>query len=85
MYYRVAQGFEEGLVVCPNIALPAEGSQGTVSQNCTCKDISMAMGSLEMTCDGSGACVGNPVCVCPPGYREDQGQCQGIIVQDRQV
>ena len=25
VYYRVAQGYEQGLVICPNVALPKEG------------------------------------------------------------
>ena len=80
VYYRVAQGFEQGLVVCPNVALPPEDSQRTVSQSCTCKNNSMAMGSLEMTCDRNGDCVGSPMCGCGPGYQynDTQNVCQGM-------
>ena len=82
VYYRVAQGFEQGLVVCPNIALPPRGSRETVSKSCTCKNNSVAVGSLEMTCDDNGTCTGSPSCECGPGYQynDTEGACQGMLL-----
>ena len=80
VYYRVAQGYEQGLVKCPSIPLPKEDSGKSVSKNCTCKDNAMPVNSLTRTCNGNGVCEGNPMCVCQPGYQYDETQqvCQGI-------
>lgn len=81
VYYRVAQGYEQGLVRCPNIALPGESSKDTVTVNCSCRDNSIPMGSLEVTCHGNGTCEGNPLCQCRPGYQYNKAQqvCQGQL------
>ena len=80
VYYRVAQGYEQGLVVCPIVALPKEGSRNTNSRNCTCKTNATAITSLERKCNDTGVCEENPVCVCNPGYQYNtiMGACEGI-------
>ena len=80
IYYRVAQGYKEGLVTCPSVALPKEGTTGTNSGMCTCKSNAAATTSLEIKCRGNGSCEGNPVCECNPGfqYNDTLEACQGI-------
>ena len=81
VYYRVAQGYEQGLVVCPNVALPKEGSNSINSKNCECKAHSTAITSLERVCDGAGVCEENPMCVCNSGYQYNEmlKECEGMI------
>ena len=80
IYYRVAQGYEEGLVTCPNVALPKEGTTDTNSGMCTCKSNAVAINSMEISCRGDGSCEGNPVCECNPGYQYNSilKTCEGI-------
>ena len=82
VYYRVAQGYEQGLVICPNVALPKEGSGNTNSRNCTCKTNAIAITSLERKCNDIGVCEENPVCACSPGYQYNTmiGACEGIYI-----
>ena len=54
VYYRVAQGYEDGLVVCPSVALPAAGSGEMNTINCTCKANSTPTANLMRTCDENG-------------------------------
>ena len=81
VYYRVAQGFEEGLLRCPTIALPHEGSGNTVSKNCTCKDNAIPTNNMQLTCRANGVCEGNPSCQCRAGYQYNEAQkvCQGAV------
>ena len=78
----MAQGYEEGLVICPNIALPKEGTTGTNNGMCRCKSNATAVTSLERICSGSGACEENPVCECDPGfqYNNTLKTCQGMYL-----
>ena len=80
VYYRVAQGYEQGLVICPNVALPKEGSDTTNSGNCACKSNATNTTSLERICNDAGVCEENPVCMCSPGYQYNNvtGACEGI-------
>ena len=80
IYYRVAQGYEEGLVIFPSVALPKEGTSGTNSGMCTCKSNAAATTSLEITCRSDGSCEGNPVCECNPGFQYNDAleTCQGM-------
>ena len=80
VYYRVAQGYEQGLVICPNVALPKEGSNTTNSGNCACKSNATNTTSLERICYDDGVCKENPVCECSPGYQYNNmtGACEGI-------
>ena len=77
VYYRVAQGYEEGLMRCPTIALPREGSNDTVNKNCTCIENAIPMGNMQLSCPANGDCQGNPMCQCRAGY-QGQSDCQGI-------
>ena len=81
VYYKVAQGYEDRLVVCPSVALPPEGSDDVNIKNCTCKGNATATASLERRCDENGVCEQNPVCECNPGYQynETLRACQGMI------
>ena len=58
MYYRVAQGYEEGVAICPNVALPKEGSTDTSIGICQCKSNAIATNTLEITCNADGTCEG---------------------------
>ena len=81
VYYRVAQGYEQGLVICPDVALPQENGTITNSKDCRCKSNATAVTSLERKCSGDGVCVENPICACSPGYQynETLRACQGIL------
>ena len=78
VYYRVAQGYEEGLVRCPTIALPREGSSDTVSKSCTCKENAIPRNNMQLTCRANGVCQGSPMCQCKAGY-QGQSDCQGMV------
>ena len=81
VYYRVAQGYyEEGLVICPNVALPPKGSSDVNTKSCMCKGNATATASLEQKCDENGVCEQNPVCECNPGYQYSEMlmACQGM-------
>ena len=79
VYYLVAQGYEDGLVVCPSVALPAMGSGATNTKSCTCKANSTPTASLVRTCDENGVCQESPACECNPGYEYNStlGMCIG--------
>ena len=79
VYYRVAQGYEDGLVVCPSVALPAMGSGAMNIKSCTCKANSTPTASLVRTCDENGVCQESPACECNPGYDYNStlGMCLG--------
>ena len=87
VYYRVAQGYEQGLVVCPNVALPKEGSDSTNSGNCACKSNATAITSPERKCNDAGVCEENLMCHCNKGYQYNQtlkvcdGKCIDISAQ----
>ena len=83
VYYKVAQGYEDGLVVCPSIALPPVGSGETSTKNCTCKANATPTASLVRTCDENGVCQQSPLssaCQCNPGYQYNETVkiCQGM-------
>ena len=81
IYYRVAQGYEKGLVTCPSVGLPNEGSTDTNSGMCRCKpNATVTTLSMEITCRSDGSCEGNPVCECNPGfqYNDTLKACQGM-------
>lgn len=82
VYYRVAQGYQQGLVICPNVALPQERSGTTNSRNCMCKSNATAVTSLERKCHGNGVCEENPFCACNPGYQYNRslGACEGTCL-----
>ena len=82
VYYRVAQGYEDGLAVCPSVALPSLGSGNLNMKTCTCKANSTATASLQRTCDEKGVCQQNPACECNPGfqYNETLQICQGMML-----
>ena len=79
VYYKVAQGFEDGLVVCPSIALPPAESGET---NCMCKANATSTANLVRTCDENGVCQQSPAqCECNAGYEYNNVSktCQGMI------
>ena len=81
VYYRVAQGYEDGLVVCPSVGLPPNNSMATNSGTCTCKlNSSPVSDSMVRVCNGAGVCQENPSCACDPGYGYNNMtmECQGI-------
>ena len=86
VYYRVAQGYEEGLVVCPSVALPPMRSGDMNVKSCNCKADTTATASLERKCDKNGVCEQNPVCECNPGYQYSEAlrACQGMVYGDCQ-
>ena len=81
VYYKVAQGYEEidGLVVCPNVALPPTGSRNTSVKHCQCKANATAVTTLERRCDEIGICE-TPLCACNPGYQYNETMeiCEGM-------
>ena len=81
VYYRVAQGYEEGLVVCPSVPLPPEGSSNVNIKTCMCKTHATAITNLDQRCDESGVCDENPVCACDPGYEYNETEeiCEGLV------
>ena len=82
VYYKVAQGYEDGLVVCPSVALPSVGSGEMNAKNCTCKANSTATASLVRMCDENGVCQESPACECNPNYEYNDTLkiCQGMIL-----
>ena len=80
VYYRVAQGYEDGLVVCPSVALPAMGSGAMNTKSCMCKANSTPTASLARICDENGICQESPACECNPGYEYNStlGMCIGM-------
>jgi hypothetical protein len=83
VYYKVAQGYEDGLVVCPSVALPAMGSGAMNTKSCTCKANSTPTANLVRTCDENGVCQESPACECNPGYEYNstRGICIGMYDQ----
>lgn len=81
VYYRVAQGYEQGLAICPDVALPQELSGNTNSKDCICKSNATAVTSLKRKCHGDGVCEENPFCACNPGYQYNKnlGACAGSL------
>ena len=85
VYYKVAQGYEDRLVVCPSVALPAMRSGEMNTKSCTCKANSSPTPavSLVRTCDENGACrhVDGTACQCDPGYEYNatQRMCLGMV------
>ena len=82
VYYKVAQGYEDGLVVCPSVALPAAGSGEMNTKSCTCKANSTPTASLVRTCDENGICQESAACECNPGYEYNDTLkiCQGMTL-----
>ena len=79
VYYRVAQGYEDGVVVCPSVALPAVGSGATNTGMCRCKANATPTDNLVRICDENGVCQESPACDCNPGYEFNSTLriCQG--------
>ena len=84
VYYKVAQGFEDGLVVCPSVALPPAGSGETNTRSCMCKANATPTANLVRTCNQNGVCQQSPAaaqCECNAGYEYNNVSktCQGMI------
>ena len=82
VYYKVAQGFEDGLVVCPSVALPPVGSGEMNTRSCKCKANATPTASLVRICDENGVCQQSPAqCECNAGYEYNNVSktCQGMI------
>ena len=69
VYHRIAPGYSQGLLTCPDIALPIEGTTDTNTGPCSCATNAAGSTSLDLTCSADGTCTGNPSCGCVPGYQ----------------
>ena len=82
VYYRISPRRTDGLVTYPEIALPRQGSSGSVTAMATCAASSTNLTSLRVTCFANGMCVDVASCACVPGYEYVAGtggsaQCSG--------
>ena len=82
VYYRISPRRTAGLVMYPEIALPLQGSSGTVTAMATCAANSRNLTNLLITCFANGSCVDVASCACVPGYEYVAGtggsaQCRG--------
>ena len=67
LYYRVARGFSEPFISCPDVPLPEVGERSSLS--CECIGETMGVESLERSCDSSGVCTDEGLaCECSPGF-----------------
>ena len=77
-----APGFRDAsnLVTCPDTALPPTGSTKQSTSTCSCDSNSVAVASLERSCDMNGVCTGSPACACKAGYElSSEGICTGEL------
>ena len=82
VYYRISPQRNVGLVLYPEIALPLQGSSGTVTAMATCAANSRNLTNLLIMCFADGSCVAVASCACVPGYEYVAGtggsaQCRG--------
>jgi len=68
IYYRASPRRTDGLVMYPEIALPALTSNAAVTGIATCAANSSNLTSLQVTCFEDGRCVDTASCACNPGY-----------------
>ena len=68
VYYRISPSRTDGLVMYPEIALPALTSTTAVTGIATCAANSRNLTSLQVTCFADGRCVDTATCACNPGY-----------------
>ena len=81
VYYRVAPGFSQTQIDCPDVPLPIIGSGATSSVSCTCLGNTSALdgSSLERSCDQNGVCTEGQSCGCDAGlqFNSDLNTCVG--------
>ena len=82
VYYRISPQRTDGLVTYPEIALPSQGSSGSVTATATCAANSTSLTSLRITCFADGRCDSVATCACNPGYEYmggagGAGSCRG--------
>ena len=82
VYYRISLRRAVGLVTYPEIALPRQGSSGSVTAMATCAANSTNLTSLLVTCFANEMCVDVASCGCISrhGYVAGTGgsaQCSG--------
>ena len=64
---------QEGLVIFPETAAPAE-SDMTITAQCMPNSSPVVRGDMDMTCDSDGNWRGSGRCKCDPGYKRVSGQ-----------
>ena len=82
VYYRISPQRNVGLVLYPEIALPLQGSSGSMTAMAVCAANSRNLTNLLITCFANGSCVDVASCACVPGYEYVAGtggsvQCRG--------
>ena len=82
VYYRISPQRIVGLVTYPKVALPRQGSSGSVIAMATCAANSRNLASLQVTCFADGWCVDVASCACVPGHEYvagtgESGTCRG--------
>ena len=68
VYYRVSPARTDDLVIYPEIALPALGSNAPVTGVASCAPNSRNLTSLQVTCSADGRCQDVATCTCDQGY-----------------
>ena len=78
VYYRASLARTVGLVIYPEIALPALGSTTPVTGVASCAPNSRNLTSLQVTCFADGRCQDVATCTCNRGYEYAMpSQCRG--------
>ena len=87
--HKRSPGFRDAanLVTCPDTALPPTGSTQLSTTTCSCDSNSVAVASLERSCDVNGVCTGSPACACKAGYElNSEGTCTGeLTLHSREI